>query len=224
VSELNKRCQSRLNRKLDDQIINLPKPRKPPFGVTEEDFVSWPDLVTVRVVKLTCAPAGFRVKTKYILTTILDSNVIGKEDLFELYRKRWQAEINLRSIKTTLGMDVLRGLTPDMVLKEIWVHWLAYNMIGAVIYNAAKIKRVLPSCLSFRGAQQILANLRSACSVGLTMTPKLWEETLKLIGTQTIGNRRGRFEPRAIKRRGKNFALLNRPRHLARKRLHKKYK
>ena len=224
VSELPKRSHSRLNRKLDDQIINLPKPIKAPLGVTKQEFASWPDLVTVRVVKLTCAPAGFRVKTKYILTTILDLKLIGKEDLFELYRKRWQAEINLRSIKTTLGMDILRGLTPEMVIKEMWVHWLAYNMIRAAICNAATIKKVLPSCLSFRGAQQILANVRSACSVGLKMKPELWEEILKLIGTQTIGNRPGRFEPRAIKRRKKNFALLNRPRHLARKRLHKKHK
>ena len=109
--------------------------------MTDEDFASWPDFVTVRVVKLKCAPAGFRVKTKYILTTVLDPNLISKDDLFELYRKRWQAEINLRSIKTTLGMDVLRGLKPEMVMKEIWAHWLAYNMIRDAICKAAAIKK-----------------------------------------------------------------------------------
>lgn len=192
--------------------------------MTDEDFASWPDFVTVRVVKLKCAPAGFRVKTKYILTTVLDPNLISKDDLFELYRKRWQAEINLRSIKTTLGMDVLRGLKPEMVMKEIWAHWLAYNMIRDAICKAAAIKKVLPSCISFRGAQQILAHFRSACSMGLKMTTELWVDILKLIGTQTVGNRPDRFEPRAIKRRKKNFALLNRPRHLARKCLHKKWK
>ena len=139
-----------------------------------------------------------------------------------LYKQRWQVEINLRSIKTTLGMDVLRGLTPDMVIKEIWVHMLAYNLIRKKIFDAAKVKKVPATALSFQATRQLMHIARVGASLASSAAEAINALIDELIMTQIVGKRPDRYEPRALKRRKKNFKLLSEPRQKARIKLHKK--
>ena len=222
VAEFNKRSWGRINRKNGDQIIEIKKPVKPK-SMNKSDYAQIPGIVRVRIVKLCCAPKGFRVKTKFILTTHLSSKEISADEILSLYKKRWQVELHLRSIKTLLGMDILKGQGPDMVQKEIWTHLIAYNLIRIKMLQIGRSHKKPPINFSFRATQQVLSLLRQVASLGINIKeiePKL----LELLSIHTIGKRPDRFEPRAIKRRKKNFALLKGPRDAARRKLHKKYK
>ena len=80
---------------------------------------------------------------------------VSKGELDQLYARRWNVELDLRNIKTTLGVEVLRCLTPQMVEKELWVHLLAYNLIRLLMAQAALDARVHPRQLSFKHAVQL---------------------------------------------------------------------
>lgn len=224
VAEFRQSSSWRLRRKLNDQIIRIAKPPTKPVYISAEEFSSWPAYVDVRIVKLQCGPKGHRIKTKYILTTHLDSNQVKPQEILDLYKQRWQVELNFRSIKTVLGMDMIKAKTPAMVIKEIWIHMLAYNLIRAHMVKASNFKKVAPSTLSFRATQQIvlLCRLVTTCSPKCAATFR--KELDDLIASQTVGNRPDRFEPRAIKRRRKNYASLHKDRKSAKTKLHKKSK
>ena len=224
VSELRPSRCKRLKKKQYDQVIELKKIGPLPMHTSREEFDKWPDSVQVRIIKIKCAPKGFRPKVKYILTNLLDRRTTTAEKIMDLYKCRWQVELNLRSIKTTLGMDVLRGLTPAMVEKEIWVYALAYNLIRAVIYAAGILKQIPPMCLSFRAAQQLFNLFRTGNISSTTRSSSLGEEFLELIASQVVGTRPDRYEPRVIKRRQKNYTLMSGSRTSAKRRLHKKWK
>ena len=158
-----------------------------------------------------------------LVTTLVDAQAVSKRDLFELYRARWQIELDLRSIKTSMRMDVLRCKSPQMVEKEIAVYLLAYNLVRAVMAQAAYLGRVLPRQLSFKGALQLLnafaENLRH-CPLGRLVV----NHALLLAGLaqMKLPHRPGRVEPRARKRRPKQYDLLTKPRKILRARLLKK--
>ena len=84
---------------------------------------------------------GFRTRSLVVVTTLLDPEQASKEELAQLYRARWNNELDLRSIKVTLQMDMLRCKTPELVRKEIWTHVLAYNLIRTVMAQAASQRR-----------------------------------------------------------------------------------
>lgn len=224
VAELRKDRHRLLNNRKTDQIIEIKKPRQKPLNISQQEFDEWPPTITVRVLKVCFGPKGFRVRRKYILTTHLDSEVVSGQDIADLYRKRWQVEINLRSIKIVLGMDMLRSKSPDMVEKEIWIHMLAYNLIREKMALAAATKFLPPEQISFRATQQLFTLLRTINSVHGKNCKDLEEIFLVLISSQVVGKRPNRFEPRATKRRKKNYALLSTSREEAKTKLHKKYK
>ena len=225
VTELKKKSQWRINPKLDDQIIEIERSRwnreNSSISVTAHEAL--PEKIEVRVIKITCAPKGFRPKTKFILTTHIDSKKVPKADLADLYRKRWQVELNLRSIKTVLGMDVVRSTSEEMVIKEVWVHMLAYNLVRETMCAVAATKRCLPSEVSFRATQQIMSTWRLVNAV--RGKPLHQDEMIELLMTQSlVGQRPDRYEPRAIKRRQKSYRLLIHSRAVAKTMLHKKSK
>ena len=142
------------------------------------------------------------------------------QQLAELFRARWHAELHLRSLKVTLDMDVLRCKTPEMVRKELWMHLLVYNLVRELLAQAAGRVGLEPHELSFKGALQTLNRFQEL----LTLTsperwPALFEELLRAVGAHRVADRPDRYEPRAVKRRPKCEALLNVPRDVARKRL-----
>jgi Transposase DDE domain len=146
--------------------------------------------------------------------------VYTKEDLAELYLKRWNIELDLRSIKIVMQMDVLRCKSPDMVEKEIWVHMLVYNVLRGLIVTAAMENGAAPRELSFKGTLQAITAFRDTLrTADPERRSKLWQAMLAAIAYDRVGDRPGRVEPRAKKRRPKQYDLLNCTRAEARKRL-----
>jgi len=199
--------------------------RKPPRPewMSVADYAALPEWLRLRAVRVDVRQRGFRTKRLVLVTTLLDAVAVTFEDLAELYRRRWQAELYLRSLKTTLKMDILRGKTPAMVRKEVWGHLLVYNVVRTLMAQAARAARVRPDELSFTGALQtvnaFLPNLRSAPTE--EEVRRLCVVLLGAIAQHRVGNRPDRYEPRAVKRRPKNFPRLKEPRADARRRLAK---
>lgn len=134
----------------------------------------------------------------------------SRQALKSLYHSRWQVELDIRSIKTTLGMETLSCKTPEMAKKEMWVYLLAYNLIRIIMAQSAKLANVLPRCLSFKHTLQLwLAWSRQPAP---TYEEPYLMELFRLVSAQRRGNRPGRIEPRAVKRRPKPFSLLTCPR------------
>ena len=199
-----------------DHLITWRKPKQRPSWMDKETFDELPNELTLREIKYTIMEKGKRTKEIILVTTLLDAEVFTKEELAELYNIRWRAEIDLRSLKTVMEMDVLRCKTPEMVRKEVWTHLLAYNLIRTVIAKAAEAHKRQPYQISFTGAMQTINSFRDYMLMDLT--GHWYEQLLKAIAYHEVGNRPGRYEPRARKRRPKPYKLLQVPRNEARKR------
>lgn len=177
-----------------------------------------PEYLTVRECRIHIEQAGFRSKAIVVVTTLLDIEKFTKEDLAFLYRARWNAELDLRSVKQTLQMDILRCRTPELVRKEIWAHILAYNLIRTIMAQAATRHDILPRKISFEGSLQFLEEFQRLIDYqecrGSAHRMMLYDELLDSIASQRVGDRPDRFEPRLLKRRPKHFAFLRKPRHV----------
>ena len=136
----------------DDHIVQWPKPKM--RGVRGQAYKAMPEYLTVRELRIRVEQAGFRSKEIIIVTTLLDPTEFSKQDLADLFRARWNQELDLRSIKTTMQMDFLRCETPDLVRKEVWTHLLAYNLIRTVMAQAADKHGQHPRTLSFKATAQ----------------------------------------------------------------------
>ena len=185
-----------------------------------ETYQQYPDEMVIRELRVhvTGRHRKVRSRTITVATTLGDPEEYRKADLAELYRLRWQAELHLRSLKTVMQMDVLRGKTPEMVRKEMWGHFLAYNLLRQVMCQAAKSFGLKPWTISFKGTLQTLhafAMPLLTCASG--RLGKLLEDLLLAIARHAVGTRPGRLEPRRIKRRPKPHKLLNTPRPKARR-------
>jgi len=204
-------------RKGNDQHAVWRKPRRP-FWMDEATYDALPDELTVRVVRLEVKRSGFRTRRIELATTLLDERQFTPGDLADLYRARWHAELDLRSLKNVMQMDILRGKTPDIVRKEVWMHLLAYNLIRTVMAQAAIAYDVNPRTISFKAALQTLEAFRPGLvDARGDALPSLVEEVMHAIVTHRVGQRPNRHEPRARKRRPKPYPLLQHRRTTARK-------
>jgi Transposase DDE domain len=200
-------------------VVTWSKPARPEW-MDEATYARMPDQLAVRELRFRVEQPGFRAHEIVLVTTRSDGELYTKEELADLYLKRWNIELDLRSIKDVLQMDVLRGRSPEMVEKEIWMHLLAYNLIRGVIVQAAEAHGKRPRQVSFKGALQTMtAFSESLRTAGLEQRDRLMAVMLKAIAGHRVGNRPGRAEPRANKRRPKKQRYLNEPRREARKRL-----
>ena len=151
-----------------------------------------------------------------MVTTILDPEQASAEELASLYRARWNNELDLRSIKVTLQMDLLRCKAPELVRKEIWAHVLAYNLIRTVMAQAAAGEGVPPRSISFKATLQVLEAFRPLIAYradrGADHRAALYGQLLRAIAAHRVGDRPDRFEPRMAKRRPKRYDRLTRPR------------
>lgn len=187
-----------------DHVVRWPKPRARPGWMTLQQYRALPDALTVREVK---------VDGRVLVTTMCDARRVSKGELCELYARRWQVELDIRNIKTTLGMEVLRCLTPEMVEKELWVYLLAYNVIRLLMARAAQHAGVHPRELSFKHTVQMWTEWTVSA---LRAEP---EQFFRLLAQLTVGHRPGRIEPRARKRRPKSYPWLKVPRAEARRQI-----
>jgi hypothetical protein len=203
----------------EDQLVTWIKPKRPDW-MDEATYASLPDTLQLRQVRLRGTRPGFRTQTIVVVTTLTDPHAIARGDLMGLYRMRWHAELDLRSLKQTMQMSILRGKTPEVVRKEIWAHFLAYNLIRNVMAQAAQQHQLEPRQISFKGTVQTLL---AFAPLLLTAPPAtrldLAGRILAAIATHRVADRPDRYEPRARKRRYDNFMHLLRPRAEAKNRL-----
>jgi hypothetical protein len=180
--------------------------------MTRKTYAALPKQLALREVRVHVTQKGFRTKELVVVTTLLDPMEYPAEEIAELYRRRWHAELNLRSLKTVLQMDHLRCKTPHRVRNEFFVHLVAYNLIRRLMALSAQEKGTQPWQVSFKGAlQTVNAFLPILCS---NVTPEDWCTALAAaIATHTVGDRPDRYEPRVKKRRAKEYDLMNKPRH-----------
>src|SRR3989339_666555 len=201
----------------EGHCVEWVKPRRPEW-MDQETYDSLPSTMSMREVRVRVQRPGFRVNTLVMATTLLDAKNYSRQDLADLYHARWHAELDLRSLKETMHMDVLRCRTPELVRKEIWTHLLAYNLLRTVMAQAATRHDILPRTISFQGTIQTLQAFQPMLQQATEAQSEiLCCRLLDALAVHRVGNRPDRHEPRARKRRPKPYPLLMVPRAEARK-------
>jgi len=200
------------------------KPPRPDW-MKRRDYLKVPAGLSLRLVHVRVRQRGFRSQEVWLITTLQDAQQYPAEDLAELYRRRWQAELDLRSLKRTLHMDILRGKTPATVRKEVWAHLLAYNLVRLVMTEAARHARLRPDELSFTGAWQTLhayaPYLRTVEND--EQAQRLWKAMIEAVASHRVGKRPNRIEPRQLKRhRHTDYPIFKSTRAQARRRCRQK--
>jgi Transposase DDE domain len=198
----------------DGDILVWQRPNKP-HGMPGEQYRRYPTSLVMRQVSVDARDKNNRAKQFKVITTILDASVDGQQ-IGNLYERRWCGEVDIRSIKSTMHMDVLRCKTPEMVRKEIWAHLLAYNLLRTVMAVAAAESGIEPRQVSFKGAKQAVTAFAPKIEGARPKDrPGLIDELLAVVAYRRVGDRPGRWEPRARKRRPKPAARLTQPRAIA---------
>lgn len=200
----------------DDHLVKWPKPAKP-RSIDQDTYSTLPEFLMIRECRVRVEQPGFRTQTLVVATTLLDADEFTLDDLVQLYRARWNAELDLRSLKQTLQMDILRCKTPELVRKELWTHILAYNLIRTIMAQAAIKHGMDPRSISFKGALQTLEAFQPMIALqgqhNTVFRNILYRHLLNAIATHRVADRPDRFEPRLRKRRPKKYDLLMKPRH-----------
>jgi hypothetical protein len=195
----------------DGDILVWQRPNKP-RGMTGERYRRYPKTLLMRQVAVDARGKNNRAEQFHVITTILDALIDGGQ-FGDLYERRWDGEVDIRSIKSTMRMDVLRCKTPAMVEKEIWAHLLAYNLLRTVMVVAAGENGIEPREVSFKGAKQAVTAFAPKMEAARPDDrPALIAAMLTAVAYYRVGNRPGRWEPRARKRRPKPGARLTQPR------------
>lgn len=194
----------------NDHLVVLPKPARPDW-LSRRDYHALPDELFLREIRVVVRQKGFRTREVIVLTTLTHHEEYPPEALAELYRDRWQAELDLRALKTVMQMDHLRCKTPHRVRNELQMHLLAYNLLRGVMAEAAAASGTEPWQISFKGTMQtvnqFLPTLRSVEHLAAWCAA-----LLAAVAEHDVGNRPDRIEPRCRKRRPKNYPLLTKPR------------
>jgi hypothetical protein len=196
----------------DDHIVVWTKPQQVPDWMSRAEYDAMPAELTVRELRVRVRDKTKRVRQLVIVTTLLDAKTYAATELGGLFRQRWHAELDLRSLKTDMRMEMLRTKSPEMVRKEVATHLLAYNLIRGLMAEAARAARVKPRVLSFKGS---LHTARAFEEVHLYDPARIEADLprlLELIGEKRVVDRPDRYEPRAVKRRPKPHPLLRMPR------------
>jgi hypothetical protein len=203
-----------------DKLVTWHKPKKCPKGLSKEEFLTLPSTLTVREIYYYIIIPGFRTQRVSLITTLLDKTIYSTLEVLELYGERWNVELNLKHLKTTLGMEVLRGKTPSMVRKEIYVFLLAYNLLRTLMWSSGTTYGAPPLRLSLQGTRHHLNNfIPKLLAADSTQRHQTYCTLLKVIVHKTVPERPGRSEPRVRKRRPKSYPLMKQPRHELRRQL-----
>jgi putative transposase len=202
-----------------DHLVVWYRPERPEW-MSEELYALLPETLRMREIIGRVDQPGYRVKDLVIATTLLDAQEYEADEIVELYSKRWHVELDIRSLKVTLGMSDLRCKTPFMVERELWTHILAYNLIRKVGAQVAQQMKVSPRSISFKATKQaILGGWQGATQLQGVDYVRVEKVMLKILRKQKVGHRPGRCEPRAVKARPKPHKLLTEPRTEARGKL-----
>jgi hypothetical protein len=204
--------QARLvrSRRVGSSYEAWPRPQRP----AEHSWRFWralPAELPVRLVRFIVHPRGFRAHPVIVATSLLDERAFPDHAIAQLYARRWQVELHYRQIKTNLSLDVLRGLSPHLIERELLMHAIAYNLIRALLLEAAVTHDVPIESLSFKGTLDAVHAWTSSRLLHRARR-KARTELLARIAADRVPQRPGRQEPRALKRRHKNYQFLTRPR------------
>lgn len=209
----------RVGRRLgrDDRLVTWTRPKqwRQSLDISREALEQLPETMTVRLVRITRVPRGFRSRTIVVVTTLIDPIETPADAIRALYRDRWTAELNLRSLKSSLGMEVLRGRSVDVVTKEIAMHLVAYNLIRLLMWRAARRHGRDLHKISFTGTLHRLHNALPYLFLHRgrrELQTALFQTMLRWIAADLIPFRPNRYEPRRVKRRPKKYKLLNQSR------------
>lgn len=197
-----------------DHLVVWQRPAKCPTSLPQEIFESLPETLEVREVHFSIPEPGFRTQQVIVVTTLLDSKRYSKSALAALYGLRWSAtEVNLRHLKTMLKMEMIFAKTPEMVIKDIWMHMLAYNLLRLLMGESALQAGIEPLRISLQGTRQLFKQFCSALAhVSRTEGQRLYQILLQMIRHSPVSLRPHRVEPRVTKRRPKNFPRMQQPR------------
>lgn len=196
----------------EDHIVTWPRRLEIPKWMGRAEYDTMPRELEIRELRIRVRDRTKRVREMVIATTLLDCELYSGNELRGLYRERWHAELDLRSLKTVMQMEMLRTKTPEMVRKEIGVYFLAYNLIRGTMAEAARVEQIEPRKLSFKGALHTLRAFEESHLYESTRIATDLPRLMELIGQKRVGDRPDRYEPRAVKRRPKPHPLLRMPR------------
>ena len=204
----------------NDKLVTWYKPKTCPKSLSKDEFAALPQAFVLREVQYYIVIPGYRTRHVKLITTLLEVDKYPLLKLMELYEKRWQVEVNLKHLKTTLGMDILRSKTPSMVRKEIYTFLLAYNLLRTLMWEAGTTYGVPPLQLSLQGTRHHWDNfIPQLLAVSPKGRHKLYLSLLAMIVHKLVPERFGRVEPRVRKRRPKSYPLMQQPRTVLRPKL-----
>jgi hypothetical protein len=204
----------RLNktRKVSAQHESWAKP-KDHKGWDETEWNSLPASIAVRIVSFKIEEPGYRTETIVLVTTLLDTQKYSDQAIIDLFAKRWDVELNFRDIKVTLGMDIVRTRSPDMIEKEVAMQAIAFNIVRGVMLMSARQHGQQLRSISFKGTvdtmRQWVTFMRPASPLVLQSR---WTDMLSALAADKVPDRPGRSEPRAVKRRPQAHVFLRQPR------------
>jgi putative transposase len=215
-----RRADFRRGRRLGprDHIVTWKKPQRPEW-LDQATYDGLPEQLEVREMHVAVEAPGCRTKSLVVVTSLRDSDAVSAEDLSDLYRKRWLVEVQLRDIKSSMELDVLRCQTPAMIRQELWTGLLTYNLIRQSLLQSTAAGGYYPHQLSFTAAVQMLTTTWLTAAHAATTPPALVLLRLVSGGSHRVGLRPDRVEPRAVKRRKSSYKLLRVPRAEAKARL-----
>ena len=200
------RCGDRLGR--HDHVVLWRKPAEIPDWMSREEYEAMPPWLAIREDRVSVTDPTKRVRKLVIATTLRDARTYPAKELGGLFRQRWHAELDLRSLKTHMHMEMLRTRSPEMVRKEVAAHLLAYNLIRGVMAEAARAEGIKPRLVSFKGAQHTVREFEAVHLYDPERIERDLPRLVSLIGQKRVGDRPDRYEPRAVKRRPKPHPLL----------------
>jgi hypothetical protein len=204
----------------EDHLVEWLRSRNRRAWMTREEFAALPRAMTMRELRVRVEQPGFRTRSFVVVTSLLDAAAFPRRELASLYRQRWHCELDIRSLKQTLKMDVLRCKAPEMVRKEFWAHLLVANLIRGVMAEAARRHGVLPRELSFQGSRQMMEGFRVELNRSAAgRVAGLVGVMLGAVATLRVGDRPDRVEPRVVKRRPKAYPRMQEPRQVFKERV-----
>ena len=174
-----------------DHLVTWTRPERPEW-MSQEMYQTIPQTLTLRQVEFDVSEPGKRTETITVVTTLTDPRVYSAADLATLYEHRWNAELDIRILKQTLGLDHLRCKSPEMIKREVWTTLLGYNLIRKVIAAAAVVHDKQPRQLSFTGACNAIESSWMLLATGSCRAPaELWRVLLEGIAAHEVANRPG---------------------------------
>lgn len=227
VSRLNqcRRISRRNARKIgpSEWLVTWTKPAQRPAYLAEEEWAIVPEQITVRLIHVRISCKSFRTQQFWLSTTLLDPITYPAVQLAQLYLRRWNMEICLRDLKTTMGMEELRCKSPAMLQKELLAFLVAHNFMRCLIAESATTHQVPRTRISFKGAVDAARSFYQAMRLAGSQRNmrRLYRRLLEVLACDLVPWRPGRSEPRAVKRRPKPYQRLTKPRRIFKELAHR---